>query len=124
MSKLHCCLITFQVLGVFFMNDVGKVTAIVENHVEGLATRECSKGLLNAPGIFLLGFTFPSEDWHTGCSDAVDLVNAIDRIFNHLNTHAAAAWSCVEKMFCSTVQKMRDSTKHQKRIRIVHKMTR
>ena len=117
-------MITFQVLRGFFVNDVGKVTAIVENHVEGLATRECSKALLNAPGIFLLGLTFPSEDWHTSCSDAVDLVNAIDQIVNHLNTHAAAAWSCVEKMFCSAVQKMRDSPNIKKRIGSVHKMTR
>jgi hypothetical protein len=106
------------------VNNVGKITAVIKNHVESLATSECSKGLLNAPGVFLLGFTFPGEDWHTSCGDAVDLVNVIDRIFEQLNTHAAAAWSCVEKMFCSTMQNMRDSTKTSKRIRIVHKMTR
>ena len=46
------------------MNQVGEVTAIVEDHVEGLAIRE-EDGLLDAPHIFLVSLSLPGIDWHT-----------------------------------------------------------
>jgi hypothetical protein len=64
---------TFQVLGVFLVNDIGKITTVIEDHVEGLAAGECSKRLLNTPSVFLLGFAFPCKDRYTSRGDAVYL---------------------------------------------------
>ena len=45
-------------LGIFFVNHVGEVTAIVENHVQWLAGGEVNR-LLDAPLKLFLCFTFP-----------------------------------------------------------------
>ena len=52
------------------MNKGGQVTSIVKDHVQGFATLESGEGLLNAPSIFFLSFTFPGEDWNTGRGNA------------------------------------------------------
>lgn len=53
------------------MNDVGKITTVIEDHIQGLATSKSSKRLLNTPGVFLLGFTFPCKDRDTSRGNAV-----------------------------------------------------
>ena len=53
-------------LGVLVEDDVGQITAIVENHVQRLALFTEEERLLNAPLIFLLRHAFPSIDWNSG----------------------------------------------------------
>jgi hypothetical protein len=55
----------FQVLGILFVDKVGQVSAIIEDHVEWLSTRESSKSLLDAPQIFLLSLAFPRVNRNT-----------------------------------------------------------
>ena len=51
------------------MDEGGKVTTVVKDHVEGLAAGESSQGLLDTPLVLLLGLTLPGEDGNTGGSD-------------------------------------------------------
>ena len=53
-------------LWVFFVNEGGEVTAVVEDQVQRLATGESLDGLINTPEVFLLGLTLPGEDGDTG----------------------------------------------------------
>ena len=62
---------TLEVLGELLVDDGGEVTSVVEDHVKGLATREASDGLLDAPVVLLLSFTLPGEDGDTSSSDAI-----------------------------------------------------
>jgi len=52
-------------LWVFFVDHVGEVTSVVEDHVEWLTVWE-NNGLINAPFVFFVGFSFPGVDWDTG----------------------------------------------------------
>ena len=52
------------------MNKGGKVTAIIENHVQGLAVGERSQGLFDAPVVLLLGLALPRVDGNASGSDA------------------------------------------------------
>lgn len=52
-------------LGVLLVDDVGEVTTVVEDHVEGLTVGEL-EGLLNAPDELLIGLTLPGVHGHTG----------------------------------------------------------
>ena len=58
------------------MNEVGKVTTIIKDHVKALAIGESSEGLFNTPGVFLFGLTLPRKDRDASRSNAVN----IDRI--------------------------------------------
>ena len=51
-------------LGVLVVDVVGEVTAVVKDHVEGLAIGE-EDGLLNAPDVLLVGLSLP------GCKESV-----------------------------------------------------
>ena len=53
-----------KVLGVLLVDEVGEVTTVVEDHVEGLAVRE-DEGLLNAPDVLLVCLSLPGVDWDT-----------------------------------------------------------
>ena len=53
------------------MNDVGQVTTIVQDHVQGLVVLEASDGLLNAPVVLVLGLALPGKDGDASGSDAV-----------------------------------------------------
>lgn len=44
------------------MNEVGKISTIIQNHVEGLPILEV-KSLFNAPQILLVGLPFPSKNY-------------------------------------------------------------
>jgi hypothetical protein len=55
-----------EVLGELVVDKVGKVTSVVEDHVERLALGEGGKGLLNAPKVLLLGLALPGVDGDTG----------------------------------------------------------
>lgn len=59
-----------EVLGELVVNHGGKVSSVVEDHVQGLTVRERGKGLLNAPLVLLLGLSLPGEDGHTGGGDS------------------------------------------------------
>jgi CheY-like chemotaxis protein len=50
------------------VNEVGEITTVVEDHVQGLAILE-DEGLLNAPNILLLSLTLPGIDGDTGSGD-------------------------------------------------------
>ena len=63
---------TAKVLGELLVDEGGKVTTIIQNHIKWLAIRESSERLLNAPLILLLGLTLPGEDRDTSRSDAVN----------------------------------------------------
>eukprot|EP00128_Syssomonas_multiformis_P016851 Colp12_sorted_trinity150504_noHs@2414 len=52
---------TGKELGVLVVDDVGEVTTVVKDHVEGLAIGE-EDGLLNAPVVLLIGLTLPGID--------------------------------------------------------------
>jgi hypothetical protein len=45
-------------LGVLVVDEVGQITSVVEDHVEGLTIGEVD-GLLNAPDVLLIGLTLP-----------------------------------------------------------------
>jgi len=55
-------------LRVLLVNNVGKITTIVKDHVEGLTVRE-EQGLLNAPDEFLISLTLPGVDRDTSGSN-------------------------------------------------------
>jgi len=67
---------TCKVLRIFFMDQSRKISSIIKDHVERLATLESGNRLLNTPNIFFFGFTLPGEDRDTGSGDAkrTDLV--------------------------------------------------
>ena len=74
------------------MNESGKISSVIEDHVEGLAILESLDGLLHAPDfdnnisltfsnlvdeddasspdVFLLSLTLPGEDGNTGSGDS------------------------------------------------------
>ena len=54
-----------QHLGVFLVNESGKVSTIVEDQVQALAILEGNKLLFQAPFVFLLGLSLPGEDRDT-----------------------------------------------------------
>jgi hypothetical protein len=56
-------------VGELLVDEVGEVTTIVEDHVEGLAVGEGSETLLNTPDVLLFGLTLPGEDRNTGGSN-------------------------------------------------------
>ena len=62
---------TRKVLRVLFVNEGSEVTAVVENHVQGLTARERGESLLNAPVVLFLSLTLPSEDGDASCGDAM-----------------------------------------------------
>lgn len=49
---------TCQQLGVLLMDQVGEISSIIQDHVEGLAVLEV-QGLFDAPHVLLIGLTFP-----------------------------------------------------------------
>ena len=53
---------TLNILGEFLMDKVGKVTAIIQDHVQGLSIGE-HKGLLDTPHVLLVGLSLPGIDW-------------------------------------------------------------
>ena len=53
------------------MDDRREVSAVIENHVQGLTTREARDGLLDAPVVLLLSLALPSEDGDASCGDAM-----------------------------------------------------
>ena len=53
------------------MDEGGEVTAIVKDHVEGLAVGEGGERLLNAPVVLFLSLALPSEDGDANGSDAM-----------------------------------------------------
>ena len=55
------------------MDKGGQVSAVVEDHVQGLAILEAEDGLVNAPLVLLLGLTLPGEDGDTSGGDAAKL---------------------------------------------------
>ena len=61
--------LTGKEFGVFLVNEGGKISSIVENHVEGLSVGETSNGLLHAPDVLLLGLSLPGEDGNTSSGD-------------------------------------------------------
>ena len=63
-------LLTLQILRVLLVDERGKIASIVENHVQGLTTREACDGLLDAPVVLLLGLALPRKDGHTSGGDA------------------------------------------------------
>ena len=53
-----------EVLGILLVDEVGEVTAVIEDHVEGLAVRE-DDSLLDAPDVLLISLTLPGVDRDT-----------------------------------------------------------
>ena len=51
------------------MDKGGKITAIIQDQVQRLVAREGRECLLDAPSVFLLGFTLPSENWNASSRD-------------------------------------------------------
>lgn len=70
---------TLEVLGVLLVDKGGKVTAIIQDHVEGLAAGECSKCLLNTPVVLLLSLALPREDGDASCSNTGPKVSGDSR---------------------------------------------
>lgn len=69
---------TLEVLGVLLVDEGGKVTSVVENHVEGLAVGKSSNGLLDTPVVLLLGLALPGEDGHTSGGDTENEERSVD----------------------------------------------
>ena len=51
------------------MHKVGKITTIVQDHVQGLAIGK-DNGLLNTPNIFVISLALPGIDWDTTSSNS------------------------------------------------------
>lgn len=51
------------------MNESGKISSIIENHVEGLSAGESGQSLLDAPGVLFLGLPLPGKDGDTSRGD-------------------------------------------------------
>ena len=51
-------MLTIKKLRVLVVDDVGKITSIVKDHVQGLAIGE-EDGLLNAPDVLIVGLSLP-----------------------------------------------------------------
>lgn len=58
-----------EVLRELLVDHRGKVATIVENHVQGLAIGESSKGLFDAPEVLLLGLALPGVDRDASSGD-------------------------------------------------------
>lgn len=69
--------LTAKVLGVFVVDKGSEVTAVVEDHVEWLVTLEGTKGLLDAPVVFLLGLTLPRVNRHASSGDAGEVLECM-----------------------------------------------
>lgn len=54
-----------EILWVLGMHEIGQIATIVENQIEWLTVLE-DEGLLYAPDVFFVGFTFPSVHWYPG----------------------------------------------------------
>ena len=54
-----------QEVGVLGVDEVGQISSIIEDHVEGLTVWE-EDGLLDAPKILLVGHSLPGVDWDAG----------------------------------------------------------
>ena len=63
-------MITGKVLRVLLVNEIGQITSIIEDHVEGLSVFESSNGLIDAPEVLLLRLPLPCEDRNTRGGDA------------------------------------------------------
>ena len=63
-------MITGEMLGVLLVDEVGQITSIIEDHIEGFATRESGDGLVDTPEVFFLSLTLPGEDGDTCGGDA------------------------------------------------------
>jgi hypothetical protein len=59
---------TSEQLRVLLVDNVGKITTIIKNHVEGLSIRE-EQSLLDTPDEFLISLTLPGVDRDTSGSD-------------------------------------------------------
>jgi len=94
-------MITGEVLGVLLVDEVGQIASIIEDHVEGFATREPGDSLIDTPEVFFLSLTLPGKDGDTRGGDAGLISLFLFCFINDTNsrTYAAAAWSWVEKMF-------------------------
>ena len=57
-------------LRILLVDDRREVSAVIENHVQGLTTREARDGLLDAPVVLLLGLALPRKDGHTSGGNA------------------------------------------------------
>merc|ERR1719347_1886350 len=60
---------TGEVLGVLLVDEVGQVTSVIKDHVEGLAVRE-DDSLLDTPYILLVSLTLPGVDRYTAGSNS------------------------------------------------------
>jgi hypothetical protein len=60
---------TLEVLGVLVVHEVSQVASVVEDHVQGLSTRERGKSLLDAPSVLLLGLALPGKDGNASRGD-------------------------------------------------------
>lgn len=52
------------------MDQRGKITSIVQDHVQGLSAGERREGLVDAPQVLLFGLTLPREDGNASGSNA------------------------------------------------------
>ena len=64
MGPMCAAIHTFQVLWELGVNEVGEITAIIQDHIEGFAIRE-HKRLLDAPDVFFISLTLPGIDGQT-----------------------------------------------------------
>lgn len=57
-----------QIVGETLMHQIGQITAVIQDHVQGLAIGEDER-LFNAPRVLLIGFTLPCIHWDSSGSD-------------------------------------------------------
>jgi hypothetical protein len=82
---------TLEVLGILVVHERGKISTVIQDHVEGLTTLKRCECLLNAPQIFFVGLALPRENRNAGGGDA--MMGQRDECRGSVVTHAAAAWS-------------------------------
>lgn len=52
------------------MHEVGQVTTIVQDHVQGLSAGERSECLFDAPLVLFFGLTLPRKDGYASCGNS------------------------------------------------------
>jgi hypothetical protein len=67
---------TGEILWVLLMHDASQIATIIKNHVQCFPSSKAGDCLLDAPVVFLFGFTLPGKNRNAGRSNTELMVSA------------------------------------------------